>query len=53
VTRSIYSPVVCLDCANGVGAVAMYELIKCLQAVDIKFDIYNDGSQGKLNHMVK
>jgi len=30
----------------------MSELIKYLHAVDIKFDIYNGGSQGKLNHMV-
>jgi len=43
---------VCLDCANGVGAVAVSQLVKYLHSVDIKFDIYNDGSQGKLNHMV-
>ena len=51
-SRSVYNPVVCLDCANGVGAVVMSQLIKHLHTVDIKFDIYNDGSQGKLNHMV-
>ena len=51
-SRSLYQPAVCLDCANGVGAVAMSELIEYLHAVDIKFDIYNGGSQGKLNHMV-
>ena len=42
----------CLDCANGVGAVAMSKLVKYLTAVDIKFDVYNDGLQGKLNDTV-
>jgi len=52
VSRTVYRPVVCLDCANGVGAVAVSELVKYLHAVDVKFDVYNDGSHGKLNHMV-
>ena len=50
--RSVYKPLVCLDCANGVGAIAVSKLVTYLRAVDIKFDIYNDGSQGKLNLMV-
>lgn len=51
-TRSVYRPVMCLDCANGVGALAMCELVKYLHAVDVKFVIYNDGSHGTLNHLV-
>ena len=50
--RSLYKPTVCLDCANGVGAIAMLELVKYLQDADIKFELFNDGSHGKLNHMV-
>jgi len=42
----------CLDCANGVGACAMSELVKYLHAVAIKFDICNNGLHGKLNHRV-
>ena len=42
----------CLDCANGVGAIAMSDLVKYLHAVDMKFDICNNGLNGKLNHMV-
>jgi len=30
----------------------MSELVKYLHDVDIKFDLYNDGSHGKLNHLV-
>jgi len=48
----VYKPVLCIDCANGVGAITLSKLVKYLQAIDIKFDICNDGSLGKLNHMV-
>ena len=30
----------------------MLELVKYLQDADIKFELFNDGSYGKLNHMV-
>ena len=49
-----------MDCANGVGAIALTQLINCLHtdadAADdadvITLDICNDGSHGELNHLV-
>lgn len=48
----MYEPRVWIDGANGIGALKMKEMMKSLGSL-LQVVIFNDGSSGKLNHMVK
>ncbi|KAK2164180.1 hypothetical protein LSH36_68g16012 [Paralvinella palmiformis] len=43
-----YQPHICIDGANGVGALKMAQMMTYLKET-ITVDVYNDGKQGKLN----
>lgn len=47
----MYDARIVIDGANGVGAVKAAELVNYVKP-SLSMSIYNDGSQGKLNHKV-
>ena len=49
---SAYKPVLWVDGANGVGALKMTEMMKYIKGSELVVNTHNDGSTGKLNHMV-
>ena len=50
--KARYIPDVRLDAANGVGALKMAKMITFIDSTELKIEICNDGSTGKLNYMV-
>jgi phosphoacetylglucosamine mutase len=49
--RLLYKPLLYVDGSNGVGALKLAELLKCIETSQLTVQIFNDGTRGKLNHL--